>query len=296
MIAPETIKKFSDFLIFQRSLKPKSVQEYISEIRKFQDSENVSLLEIKNYADFSSHLIAYKKKKAHSDRTTYKIASMFKEFYDFCALHEIIDSPHFLSMGHGFKKGKSPEREFFDRDADKEILDKVLWSPFLNLRDRCIIFLLFSTGIRAGELCGLNIGDVDLERRWVHVRKDIGKGEKWRYVPFDETCKMWLSLYITGMGKIDLLGDDLPLFTTKEGSRMKPGSLWKLLNNLGNSFGEKINPHKWRHSLASFIVQKTDVTIAAKILGHESIQTTYGYTHIRPQTVKKIHDKIMQSS
>lgn len=270
---------------------------YLREIEKFQDFAQVEAQQLRDYAEFSEKMIGYKTARNLSDRTIYKVASMIKVFLDFCALFDIIESPHFLSMGHGFKKGKGPEMEFFDREdpKDKEIIENVLWNPHLSLRDRAALFILFDTGLRASELCGLNIEDVDLTERWVHVRKDVGKGGKPRYVPFTEKCSMWLNLYVTGLQTcLPGIENPRPLFSNLHGRRMTPDVLWKRFNALGKtlSITQKINPHKWRHSLCSFLVLKEGIAYAAEVMGHDSIQTTKGYTHFRPSSIKRKYDEI----
>jgi len=290
-------EKFAHFLIYQRNLKPTSATSYLREIEKLQDFIKVDVRQIKNYAEFSELLIKYRVEQELSDRSIYKVASMVKVYFDFLAMHEYVNSPHFLSMGHGFKKGKGEEPQFFDRDEDKSVIDKILWNPYITLRDRCILFLLYSTGLRRSELCGLNLSDIDTEKRWVHVRKTVGKGDKWRYVPYDEITSMWLSLYITSLHKFNQIGkSDHPLFLTVKGDRMTPQGVWKLLNNMGRSLGVKMNPHKWRHSLASFLTQKEDISYAAEVMGHDDIQTTKQYVHFKPATVKKIYDRLTASS
>lgn len=287
---------FVQFMRLKRGRKEVTIKGYLAELSKLEEISEIPLI---NHDVRSLDALMFKVKTSryskkgtlgHSDRTTAKIASILKQLLDVAVYYGYIEGPHPWQLGHGFEKGKSPEAEFFDRETDLTDINRALFYPFMPLRDRAIIWLLFSTGIRLGELCGLNIGDIDMMKKWVHVRKNIGKGEKWRYVPFDDLCSQVLREYIFGMECVFGVNAESPLFQTKEGTRLKPGSVWKRLDLIGDEIRAKINPHKWRHSLASFLAQKTGPFNVALLMGHESIQTTMTYVHVKPQTLQKSYN------
>lgn len=289
----EIIQKFTRFLLHEKLLKPQSVQAYISEIRKFQDFSKIEIQDIKNYPEFSDRMIAYKEAKSLHSRSIYKMVSMFKVYLDFCSFYNYIGSPNFMSMGHGFEKGKGKTPEFFDWEEDADLIDKIFSYPYLTLRDRCLLLLLRYCGPRISELLGSNKEDLDLNNRWLRIRADASKTEKERFCPWPEDIRPWLSLYLTGMQTNFQFIESSPLFQTKDGRRLTSKGVWQFLNRLGKDLGIKCNPHKWRHTLAAFITDKAGIGKAAEILGHESISTTRGYCHYKPSKVKKEYDKIM---
>lgn len=290
------MRDFVNFMRQKRGRKDVTIKGYLKEISKLQAIADRPLIEYDNVRDLDTLMYRVKESRHHKDMTTAKIASVLKQFLDVAVYYGYRPSPHPWQLGHGFEKGKSPEAEFFDRDTDISEINKALFFPFMPLRDRAIIWLLFSTGIRRGELCGLNFEDIDLNQKWVHVRKNIGKGEKWRYVPFDGVCANVMREYMFGMEAVYDSGPQSPLFQTKEGERLKPGSVWKRLDLIGEDIGVKINPHKWRHSIASFLAQKTGPFNVAAILGHESIQTTMTYFHVRPGTLQRVYQEAVKQA
>lgn len=292
-------KLLSDFINFmrqKRGRKDVTIRAYLVEISRLEKLADRPLIAYDSVRDLDALMFRLKESCGHSDMTTAKIASILKQLLDVAVYYGYRPAPHPWHLGHGFEKGKSPEAEFFDRDTDIADINKALFYPFMPLRDRAIIWLLFSTGIRRGELCGLNFEDIDLERKWVHVQKNIGKGEKWRYVPFDGLCAQVMREYMFGMESVYESGPESALFQTKEGNRLKPGSVWKRLNIIGEEIGVKINPHKWRHSIASFLAQKTGPFNVAALLGHESIQTTMTYFHVKPGTLQKVYEEAVKGA
>lgn len=302
-MVPEVKQKFVEFLTEQ---KPRRVESALAYLREVDRLELIAgdLTKIKDYGTLAGAILKIKRANTHSETTTAKIASMVKVYLDFCGLHGYGESPHPFQLGHGFEKGKQKEPEFFDcKDTrDKEIIQKVLCYPNLSLIHRAMIWTLYAAGVRRKELCGLNCEDLDLDARFLHVRKVIAKREHWRYAAFDEKTAMWLGLHLEALqaqwGARIRLGQ-FPLFPTADGRRMQPGSVWKLLARLQKRLGlsTKINPHKWRHTLAPrLLLGGMDVTQVARQMGHESLHTTMLYTRYKPASMRLSYDRAVGES
>lgn len=156
-------------------------------------------------------------------------------------------------------------------------------------RDLAIIDLLYSTGIRVGELVNLNIDDIDLEGRECIV---YGKGDKERRVYFDAKAKIHLKEYI------DTRNDDNEaLFVTLNSpyNRLKISGVEIRLRNLGRKLDlERIHPHKFRRSMATRAIDKgMPIEQVQKILGHSQIDTTMQYAMVNQNNVKTSHQKYM---
>lgn len=156
-----------------------------------------------------------------------------------------------------------------------------------NLRDLAIIDMLASTGMRVGELVGLNIADVDFENRECVV---FGKGSKERPVYFDARTKIHLRNYL------ETRTDENPaLFVSllKPNERLKISGVEIRLRNLGRMLGiTKVHPHKFRRTLATRAIDKgMPIEQVQKLLGHSKIDTTMQYAMVDQNNVKISHRK-----
>ncbi len=156
-----------------------------------------------------------------------------------------------------------------------------------DLRDLAILDLLYSTGIRVGELVNLDINDLDLEQRECIV---FGKGDKERKVYFDAKAKIHLQRYL------DSRTDDNPaLFVTLDAphNRLKISGVEIRIRELGRSLGmNKIHPHKFRRTMATRAIDKgMPIEQVQKILGHSQIDTTMQYAIVNQNNVKNSHQK-----
>ncbi|MBQ6628861.1 MAG: tyrosine-type recombinase/integrase [Methanobrevibacter sp.] len=189
---------------------------------------------------------------------------------------------------------KSPMRRIHKIKSKTVVKETISDEAIEKLRDICtekrdlaIIDLLYSTGIRVGELVNLNIEDIDFEQRECIV---FGKGEKERRVYFDAKTKIHLKEYI------DSRTDDNPaLIVTLDAphNRLQISGIEIRIRNLGRSLGlRKIHPHKFRRSMATRAIDKgMPIEQVQKILGHSQIDTTMQYAIVNQNNVKTSHQK-----
>ena len=158
-----------------------------------------------------------------------------------------------------------------------------------ELRDLAIIDLLYSTGIRVGELVNLNIDDIDLDGRECVV---YGKGDKERRVYFDAKAKVHLKSYIESRSD-----DNEALFVTLDSphERLKISGVEIRLRQLGRRLNiDRVHPHKFRRTMATRAIDKgMPIEQVQKILGHSQIDTTMQYAIVNPNNVKSAHQKYM---
>lgn len=172
-------------------------------------------------------------------------------------------------------------------------LERLLSAPdtseLLGARDRAILELLFSTGLRVSELCGLDIDNVDLSQDQFSVR---GKGSKVRLVFLSDTAKNALNHYL-GQRK-DM---DEALFVGTQGktvSRITPRTVQRLIKQYAAKAGitKKVTPHVLRHSFATDLLHNgADIRSVQALLGHANITTTQIYTHVTDPELRNIHKK-----
>lgn len=151
-----------------------------------------------------------------------------------------------------------------------------------GLRDRAILELLYGSGVRVAELCGLDVEHVDLERRRVRV---LGKGRKEREVPLGEPAVEALQGYLrSARGEImPKQGEGSALFFNRRGRRLGPRDVRAMVARYGREVlvGRRVSPHTLRHSFATHLMEGgADIRAVQELLGHASLDVTQRYTHV----------------
>ncbi len=162
----------------------------------------------------------------------------------------------------------------------------------LALRDRLIVELLYATGIRVSELCGLDIDDVDTGRRLLRV---LGKGNKQRTVPFGAPALSALTAWLTD-GRPELATDESgpALLLGTRGKRLDPRQARTVVHQTMSAVdgAPDIGPHGLRHSAATHLLEGgADLRIVQEILGHSTLATTQLYTHVTVARLRAVHDQ-----
>ena len=156
------------------------------------------------------------------------------------------------------------------------------------LRDRAVLETLYSTGIRAAELIGMNRNDISREDRLIRIR---GKGRKERIVPIGRTALGSLDAYLAQKKE----GADKPaVFTGRAGNRLTVRTVQRILENSRKKLGlaQKASPHTLRHSFATHLLEAgADLRAIQELLGHASLSTTQRYTHVNLDSLMEAYDK-----
>lgn len=198
-------------------------------------------------------------------------------------------------------KSLSPDRIELAKTAERELdligddeLKRLLASPNgkdeKSLRDKAILELFFSTGLRVSELCSLNIDSINLKRDEFSIR---GKGEKIRLVFLSPEAKTALANYLE---KRKDMAEALFVSLSKKGEaeRLTPRSVERLVKQYAIKAGisRKVTPHIIRHSFATDLLQNgADIRSVQMMLGHANVATTQIYTHVTDRQLKDIHQK-----
>lgn len=159
------------------------------------------------------------------------------------------------------------------------------------LRDRAVVELLYGSGLRVSELCGLDLGDVDLAGCWLRV---LGKGRKERMVPFHETCERALRAWLE-QGRQALANDQsgVALLLGARGGRLSDREVRRFLARYGVQVGARgrVHPHKLRHAFATHLLEGgADLRAIQELLGHASLSTTQRYTHVDVARLTRVYD------
>jgi integrase/recombinase XerD len=162
-------------------------------------------------------------------------------------------------------------------DLDKELAALEGPGP-LALRNRALVELVYSAGLRSAEAVGLDLADVDFEQELVHIR---GKGGKERVVPLGEEAAHWLSRYLHEARPELAAGADDSLFLSVRGHRLDTSTLRRVAPH----------PHRLRHAFATHLLEGgADLRTIQELLGHSSLSTTQIYSHVDARRLRKVYD------
>lgn len=290
------IEGFLNYLTHERAYSPHTVTSYGNDLREFEaylaNTENV--LELKDAdADlvrgWAMHLMAM----GRSATTVNRKLSSLRTFYKYLLKKEVIAVSPLQSVRGPKRKKPLPQ---FVREADMARLlnDTLTGDSWQDRRERVIIQLFYETGIRLSELVGLNVGDVDFDRKTIKV---TGKRNKQRLVPIGDGLLQSLKEYV---GKKDVefgLSSTLnpqPLFVTDKGQRVYPAWVYRLVRrNLSQVVTlKKRSPHVLRHTFATAMLNgDAELEAVKELMGHESVSTTQIYTHTTFEELKKAYSK-----
>ncbi len=249
-----------------------TVQHFLKDSQK--EIRKINTEEIRDY------LVRYQSINNCSKVTVDNVRRNISSFFSWLEEEDyILKSP--MRRIHKIKT-KTPVKETISDEAMEKMRDNCL-----EIRDLAMIDLLYSTGMRVGELVNLNISDIDFEKRECIV---FGKGDKERRVYFDAKAKIHLKSYL------DSRTDDNPaLFVTLDQpfARLKVSGVEIRIRNLGRVTGlNKIHPHKFRRTMATRAIDKgMPIEQVQKILGHSQIDTTMQYAIVNQENVKNSHQK-----
>lgn len=232
--------------------------------------------------DLRSYLSFYQSQNGCSKITVDNVRRNLSSFFSWLEEEDhILKSP--IRRIHKIKSKTTVKETITDENIEK------LRDGCVEVRDLAIIDLLYSTGIRVGELVNLDIEDINFEERECIV---YGKGDKERKVYFDARTKLHLQLYLQSRSD-----DNRALFVTldKPHARLKISGVEIRLRKLGRKLNmERIHPHKFRRTMATRAIDKgMPIEQVQKLLGHQQIDTTMQYAMVNQTNVKMSHRKFI---
>jgi len=299
MFLKEAIERFLFFLKVEKNVASRTLGTYELALRRFHDfcgNIEIEKIEVKNIKDFRYYLFRLQKQNGApllcAKTQNYHLIDL-RNFLKFLIEEGYnVPSPDLIKLSKTHDDLiEIPNREEFDL-----LLDQIKGDGIRSIRNRAIIQVLYSTGLRVSELCALNRSDVDFNRREVPI---IGKGRKARLIFFSEKALESLKQYL------EKRIDDFPaLFLNykvyaiylndPEKRRLHPAACQRIIKSLALKAGirKKVTPHKLRHLFATeLLANGADIRAVQLLLGHTNINTTTRYTHITNVRLKEIHDK-----
>jgi integrase/recombinase XerC len=174
---------------------------------------------------------------------------------------------------------------FLPKDESKQFLDRPPAPSVAGRRDHALLELLYATGIRVAECCGLDCADLDRSEGTVRV---LGKGGKERIVPVGDLALASIDAYLAARG-----AGEGPLFANLRGGRLTTRSARRIVRREARLAGtaRRVTPHTLRHTFATHMLgEGADVRLIQELLGHSRLSTTQRYTHVSPEQLMKVYD------
>jgi integrase/recombinase XerC len=288
--APEKqnlIRQFIHYLSAEKNASPHTCRNYLRDLEQFESFleemaiEKVDRMVLRRYLSF----LHRKNRKSSIARKL----STLRSFYRYLVREQVLSAnpakpvatpkvekllPTTLTVDEAFRLMGSPSKDQKTRETE--------------LRDRAILELLYSSGLRVSELVGLNPNRVDLDLGIVRV---MGKGRKERIVPVGAKAIEALKSYLETRG---ILEEGSPLFVNLRNGRLTDRSVARLVKKYGRQSGifRKISPHSLRHTFATHLLDAgADLREIQEMLGHVSLSTTQRYTHLTVGKLMEVYDK-----
>jgi integrase/recombinase XerC len=281
------IEKFSNYLKFERNYSPHTLRNYLSDIEELTNFTNGKSPGSLSHLDIR-HFLAELKKRGCSKSTVVRKLSAIRSFLKYLFKEKHIKTNPAESIFTPKLDKHLPE--FLDTKKITALITSPSLDDILGLRDRAILEVLYSTGIRVSELVGINQADIDLIAGVIKVR---GKGKRERIALLGKEAQNSIRNYIKECKNMypKMQG---ALFLNKRGKRITDRSIRRIVDKYVSkcSIEKKISPHSIRHSFATHLLNNgADLRSVQELLGHKNLSTTQIYTHLGTKRLKEIHSK-----
>jgi integrase/recombinase XerD len=269
----------------------KTYRSIINNFHKFLKDETELKTEIQVLRAFKRYIRYLKREKSVSQNYIYLVTVVVKKFFEYNDIHilEEVKTP---------KRTKSLPKSLNEDEVKSLIHALDSYDPVdsssptsesLKLRNKLILALLYSSGLRVSELVTIQINHVDFDERTIRIR---GKGEKDRIVLFDDATKIMLEEFIQKRSC-----DSEYLFVNRQGNHLTPRYVQMMIKDYARVAGikKKVTPHILRHSFATHLLKNgVDIRAIQQLLGHSNLSTTQIYTSVDMETLKNVYDRAKQ--
>jgi len=277
------IEKFISYLDIERNYSAHTVLNYKLDLKEFQNFLQDKPLEDVEYLTLRKFLASLKSKNLKS-RTLARKISTIKSFYRFLSREGYLKSNPSLLLSSPKLDKHLPN--FLTENEMTKLIEAPSCDTIFGKRDRAILEMLYSTGMRIGELVNLNVENIDFISG---VTKVLGKGKKERLLPVGQSALSAIRDYLNERGK-----QKKELFLNKNSTRLTDRGVRNILNKYIRitSLKEHVSPHTLRHSFATHLLNRgADLRSVQELLGHVNLSTTQIYTHLSTERLKSVYDK-----
>jgi len=288
----ENIKaKFRDYLGLEKNYSPHTVTAYLKDLDFFQAFlkgafDDDDLIRV-NYNQIRAWIVSLSDDGVSNTSINRKIASL-KSFYKFLLkTKQITTSP--LLKHKALKSPKKLQIPFSEKELDLVLNQIVYPEGFEGMRDKLVVDLFYTTGIRRAELIGLKLHNVDLSNGTIKV---LGKRNKERIIPILPVVQNQIRIYLDERSRLQPIIDGDSFFLLLKGVKLNDSFVYRLINYYFSNVSEKVkkSPHILRHTFATHLLNHgADINSVKELLGHSSLASTQVYTHSSLAELKKIY-------
>ncbi len=288
------IKGFGEFLKFEKSLSPNTIEAYLHDIRKLtqyldysKQDTSPEKLELKDLQGF----LRWANKLGMNSTTQARVISGIKAFYKYLIIEDIIKANPTELLEAPKTGRKLPDT--LSIDEINQLINAIDLSTPEGERNKAILETLYGCGLRVSELTNLKISNLFFKSGFVKI---TGKGNKERLIPIGTIAMKQINIYLENIRihlKIKKGNEDI-VFLNRRGAKLSRVMIFTIIKNLVEKIGMKknISPHTFRHSFATHLIEGgANLRAIQEMLGHESISTTEIYTHINKEFLR---DTIIQ--
>ena len=292
-MSTQLIAQYEEHLAMVRNLSDNSIRGYVGDLESFlAHMEKLKVLEFKDLTieHIRSWLANLQTTGVARSTLTRRIVSI-RAFTNWAASNGWLTSD--LGANLSIPKAHRTLPEILDVDEAAQILKALEVKAgeevsAVNLRDLAMLEILYASGIRVSELCGLNLGDIDASRNTLSV---IGKGDRQRVVPLGIPAMKALQNYLSN-GRGEFLNNKSAdaVFLGSRGKRIDQRTVREVVYEAMKAVGATMGPHGLRHSAATHLLEGgADLRTVQEILGHASLATTQIYTHVSPERLQSAY-------
>ncbi len=281
----EHIDRFVRYLEVQKDASPHTLRAYRKDLEEFgafvgKEPEEIEMMDVRG---FVAQQVREGRNRTTAGRRLAAIRSflryLHREGYLRANPARLVSTP----------KAQKLLPKFLTVDDVFSLIEKPEGIGFIKARDRAILELLYSSGLRVSELSGLNVDDVNTRESLVKVR---GKGKKERILPVGSKAVDAIKSYL--VEKVLLKRNDRAMFLNSRGTRLSERGIRRIVVKYAKLSGirDDIGPHTLRHTFASHLLQGgADLRVIQELLGHSSLSTTQKYTHLDVAHLMDIYDR-----
>jgi integrase/recombinase XerC len=285
------LKAFQDYLQLEKNYSLHTVNAYVNDLVFFKEflieNFDTEKLEDVNYSMIRSWIVSMVDNDISNSSVNRKMSSL-KSFYKFLLKTKQIENSPLLKH----KSLKSPKKiqiPFSEKELDQVLNQLNYPEGFDGIRDKLIIDLFYTTGIRRVELIDLKMQNVDLSSNTLKV---LGKRNKERILPILPIISKQIRNYLLERTKIEVIKDKEHFFLMLKGVKLNDSFVYRLINYYFSNVSEKVkrSPHILRHTFATHMLNNgADLNSVKELLGHSSLASTQVYTHNSLAELKKVY-------
>ena len=285
------IKHFIEYLSFEKKYSSHTIRAYNDDLNSFQTFckitfDNEELADV-NYSQIRSWIVKMINENI-SNRTVNRKISSLKSFYKFLVkTKQINESP--LLKHQALKVSKRVQVPFSEKEINEVIDNLNEFDDFESVRNKLIVELLYSTGMRRAELMEIKQSSINFTNSTLKV---LGKRNKERYIPLLNSVQQTLKTYLDLRKEIK--SDNENLLITIKGNKIYPTLVYRIINDYFSAVSSKVkkSPHVIRHSFATHLLNEgADLNSVKELLGHSSLASTQIYTHSSLNELKKVYNQ-----